>query len=112
MWPPAAAEALRARGHDVEAVAERDLRTASDAEILAAAQAEARVVVTQDVGDFRRLAAAEARAGRVYPPLILTDKRSWPRGTRRATGRLVRALDALLRSDMTIEGEHWLTPVD
>lgn len=112
MWPPAAAEALRERGHDVEAVAERDLRTGSDAAILAAARAEGRIVVTQDVGDFRRLAAAEVRAGRIYPALILTDKRSWPRGSRRATGRLVRALDALLRSGETIEGEHWLTPVD
>lgn len=88
---------MRARGHDVVAVAEREsLRTKSDAVILAAALEENRIVVTEDADDYR-------------DP---HEQPAWPRGRPRTVGRLVRALDALLRSGEAIEGEHWLTPVD
>ena len=97
MWSPVIARRLRDRGHDVEAVGERpDLRTASDAEIMAVALAEDRIVVTQDARGFLPLALAEVDAGRPYPALILTDKRRWPRENPRTIGRLVNALDALL----------------
>lgn len=113
MMNPAVAAGLRARGHDVIAVGEvRALQGLSDSSLLSAAEADDRVVVTEDRGDFRRLGAADVRAGRSYPRLILTDDHAWPRGNRRTIGRLVRALDALLRSDVTIEREHWLMPVD
>lgn len=110
---PAVAAGLRARGHDVVAVGEvRALQGLSDRAILAAALEDDRAVVTEDRRDYRRIAAAESRAGRTHAGLILTSNRRWPRGDRRTVGRLVNALDALLRSDVTIEGEHWLTPVD
>ena len=113
MMDPAVAAGLRARGHDVVAVSEVPaLRGLSDPTILAAAGADDRVVVTEDRGDYRRLANARILADQPHPGLILTSNRRWPRGNRRTVGRLVRALDALLRSDATIEGEHWLTPVD
>ena len=97
----------------MEAVAERpDLRTQPHSVILAAAEDEDRVIVTQDLGDFRVLAAAEARSGRPHPALILTSDHRWPRANRRTLGRLVNALDALLTSDVAIEGEHWLAPPD
>jgi len=113
MMDPAVAAGLRARGHDVIAVGEvRPLQGLSDRALLTVAEADGRVVVTEDRGDFRRLGAADVHAGRPYPQLILTDDHAWPRGHPRTVGRLVRALDALLSSGATIEGEHWLTPVD
>ena len=113
MMDPAVATGLRARGHDVVAVGDmRSLRGLSDRALLAAAGDDDRVVVTEDRGDYRRLAAAEARAGHPYPALILTSNRRWPRGHPRTVGRLVRALDALLASGVPVEGEHWLAPPD
>ena len=88
------------------------LRGLSDLMILTAAGADDRVVVTEDRGDYRRLVHARILAGQPHPGLILTSNRRWPRGDRRTVGRLVNALDALLSSGETIEGERWLTPVD
>ena len=113
MLPPSVARALLARGHDAVAVAERHrLRKRPDRTILDAAREEDRVVVTADVGDFRQLAAAEVRAGRPFPPLILLHSRPWPNFNSRVAGRLVLALDALLASGAEVEGEHWLQPPD
>lgn len=115
MWAPFVAVALQRRGHDVVAVAERrELRGKPDPVIVQAALREDRAVVTADIGDYRAMASAAASAGYPYPALVLTDPRIWyPARVRdRAGSRLVRALDALLRSGEAIEGEHWLTPLD
>ena len=113
MMDPRVADQLRQRGHDVIAVGEVSaLQGLSDLAILSAAWAEERVVVTEDRRDYRRLAAAELSSGRRHPGLILTSNRRWPRGNPRTLGRLVTALDALLTSDVEVEGEHWLTPID
>ena len=68
--------------------------------------------MTEDSGDFRRHAVAEAAAGRPYPPLVLTSNCRFPRGNPRTEGRLVIALHALLASGAEVEGEHWLQPPD
>ena len=109
MWPPAIAEALRDRGHEVVAVAERrDLRGLPDAAIVEAAQAEGWVIVTENVVDYRPLAAAAMRSGRTSPAIIYTSNRAYPRANRRTAGRLVAALDALFATRDAIESEHWL----
>ncbi|MYI06389.1 MAG: hypothetical protein F4059_03450 [Gemmatimonadetes bacterium] len=109
MWPPDIAAVLRERGHDVAAVAERpDLRGRSDEEIFAEALADARAIVTENVVDYRPLASAALRAGRASPPLIFTSNRAYPRASRRTAGRLVAALDTLLTTRASLEGEHWL----
>ena len=109
MWPPTVAVALRRRGHDVVAVAERpDLRGQPDEAIIAEALADARAIVTENVVDFRPLASAALRAGRPSPPLIFTSDRSYPRAVRRTAGRLVAALDSLLSTRESLDGEHWL----
>ena len=93
---PEIAEALRRRGHDVVAVAERqDLRSLADADILAAATAEGRAVASVNVRDFaslgeRRLPSREWHAG-----VVLISRRAAP-GSRDAFGILIRALDAFL----------------
>ena len=114
MLSPAVADELAKLGHDAAAVAgSADLREQPDEAILAAAREEGRAIVTADIGDFRRLAAAEAAAGRPFPPLILLHSRPWPgRNLSGAARRLVTALDALLASGEAVEGEHWLQPPD
>ena len=72
--------AAESRGHDVIAVTERgDLRGRADAAIFVAAQAEARTVVTEDVSDYRVLAAAAIHGGRTHMGLIFTNNRRFPR---------------------------------
>lgn len=110
MWPPSVAEALRERGHEVTAVAERaDLRGRPDEETFEQALAGAWTIVTENVMDYRPLAAAALRAGRPAPALVFTSNRAYPRANRRTAGRLVTALDTLLSREEAVEGEHWLS---
>ncbi len=109
MWTPRIAEALRRRGHNVVAVAERaDLRTRPDSVIFERARAEGWAIFTEDAADFRELAAAAFEAGLEPPPLIFTSNRGWPRQSAHRIGRLVEALDALLSEQRDLAGEHWL----
>ena len=109
MWSPRIAEALRRRGHTVVAVTERqDLRTQPDSIIFERARTEGWVIVTEDVADYRRLAASALETGLEAPALIFTSNRGWPRGSTQRIGRLVAALDALLRERPNLEGEYWL----
>ena len=80
MWSPQIAHQLRTRGHDVLAVAERpELRGQPDGQVFDAAQAEARATVTENVPDFRSLAATALAQGRTHAGLIFTSDRSFPR---------------------------------
>jgi hypothetical protein len=108
MWPPAIAAELRRRGHDVEAVAERrDLRSQPDRVVFQAAQAEGRAVVTENVRDFRLLAAEILRRGLPHAGRILTRNRSFPRSNLRSRGRVIRALDRLLSVDADLTSQEW-----
>lgn len=109
MFPPAIASALRDRGRDVVAVAERpDLRGREDEWIFNQALLRGRVIVTENAADYRPLAAAAARAGRASAGLILTSDRAFPRARRGTIGRLVEVLDNLLMMEEPLAGEHWL----
>lgn len=69
---PRIAELLRSRGHDVQAVGERpDLAGRSDRVILETAAAEERVAITNNVKDFRPLAAERLVRGESHAGLIL-----------------------------------------
>jgi hypothetical protein len=111
MWPPSVVIQLRRRGHDVTAVAERpELRGQPDPVVFDTAVAEVRAVVTENVADYRPLAADRLRQGDTYPGLILTSNRRFPRHDRRTAGRLVVALDALLAADPDLTNqEYWLS---
>lgn len=71
MYVPAIAERLRARGHDVASVhdpAYRRLEGEPDEEVWAPALADDRVLVSENVQDFRRLEAdALARTQPIAP---------------------------------------------
>ncbi len=91
--PPAVARAVRERGHDVLAVAETsDLRSRADADVLRAAIAEDRAVVTENVRDFMLLDAAVRQRGETHAGLVLILKAGLPT----SHGRLVGALTLLL----------------
>jgi hypothetical protein len=111
MWSPAIAAQLRQRGHDVESVAERmELRGQPDAAIFAIAQAEGRAIVTENVPDFRPLAAQSMRDGYVHTGLIFTSNHALPRGDAHLIGRAVITLEHVLTSDLAQDAlEHWLT---
>ena len=96
-FPPAVAEQLRARGHDVVAVLERPgLRGLPDALLLAAAQIEERAVSTENVPDFLRLDAEHRARQTPHWGLVFTSNRRFPRGERGTVGALVLALDAIM----------------
>jgi hypothetical protein len=97
MYPPAIAEQLRARGHDVDAVTGRsELRALADTDLFALAQAEQRAVVTEDVADFSVIADEHDQRGQAHHGLVLAVPGSYPRGNPRTIGRMVTALDGLL----------------
>jgi len=97
MYPPAIAEQLRARDHDVDAVTARaELRSLPDDGIFASAQQEQRAVVTENIGDFSAIADAADQRGLPHHGLILVDPAEYPRGNPRTIGRMVTELDRLL----------------
>lgn len=112
MYPAAIAEQLRGRGHDVDAVTARaELRSLPDAEVFAAAQAERRAVVSENIGDFSSIADAADQRGQGHHGLILIDPAKYPRGNRRTIGRLVTQLDRVLADhprDEATSLRHWL----
>lgn len=103
---------LRSRGLDVEAVSEReDLTGRSDEEVMEAATTEGRAVVTNNVKDYRPIAAARLADRRDHGGLILLpSKRS---RTRAAIGALADAIEAIMRANPRgIAGsEHWVPPL-
>jgi len=99
MYSPVLAVELRARGHDVVSIQDPGHAAAagaSDAEVLAAAQAEERVLVTENIRDYRPLEVGLVAGGSHHAGLVYTSNRRFPRGDPATLGRLVRALDALL----------------
>lgn len=110
MFSPAIAAQLRARGHDVIAVAaEPTLRALSDAELYAWAGSNGRRLVTENAKDFRPLLQrADSSTGAA---LLLTSSRTFPR-SRRSAGTLVVAIDSWLsqRDVRSRPLEDWLVP--
>ncbi len=99
MYPATLAEQLRARGHDVVSVHDADyhhLEGVPDAEVYAAAIADDRALLTENVSDFRRLETDALGRDAACSRLIFTTNRQFPRGQAATVGRLVRALDAAL----------------
>jgi predicted nuclease of predicted toxin-antitoxin system len=98
MYTPAIAEQLWRRGHDVvSARADPDREHLPDSVIFALAQAEGRVVVTENVNHFLELDALYRQRGQEHAGLILTTNHGFPRGRPSHVGRLVMALDAWLK---------------
>jgi NAD(P)-dependent dehydrogenase (short-subunit alcohol dehydrogenase family) len=112
IYPPAIAEQLCARGHDVVAVtACAELRSLPDESIFATAQQERRAVVTENIGDFSSIADAADQRRQAHHGLVLIDPAKYPRGNPRTIGRMVTELDRLLsehRGDGPTSLRWWL----
>jgi hypothetical protein len=93
MYPPLLAQQLRTSGHDVVAVldVEVGLAARTDEDVLAWADRNDRCIVTENVGDFARL----AQQGFRHSGLVLVSSRRFPR-TASGLQRLAKALDAFL----------------
>jgi hypothetical protein len=102
---------LRSRGLDVQAVTDRpDLVRKSDDDVVAAAAAEMRAVVTNNVKDFRPIAARRIADGRGHAGLILLPARH--SRTRAAAGRLADGIEAIMRANPEgiADSERWVPP--
>lgn len=109
---PQLAVVLRQRGYDVLAVADReDLLGRSDRIILEVASSELRAVVTNNVKDFRPLAAERLARGQAHGGLILLP--SSRIRTRAAVAALADAIESLLREhpDGMSSRERWIAPL-
>lgn len=109
---PRIAELLREAGHDVAAVGERaELIGSSDAIVLEVATNENRAVITNNVKDFRPLAAERLAQGRSHGGLILVP--STRTRTRAAIAPLAAAVGKLLQEnpDGLAGSERWIGPL-
>jgi len=104
------AHLLRERGLNAQAVVERaDLPQAPDHEVRETASREKRAVVTNNVKDFRPLAAERIADGRDHAGLILLPATR----SRDAIGALADAIEAVMRAhpDDIPGAEHWIAPL-
>ena len=109
---PQIAVLLRRAGYDVLAVADRDdLVGCSDRIVFEIAGSEGRALITNNIEDFRPLAAEWLAVGRTHPGLILLP--SARRRTRAAVPGLAAAIEAILRAHPEgIAGcECWVGPL-
>lgn len=91
MYSPEVAGQLRRRGHDVYSVHDvefQSLEGAVDEEIFAAAQLTQRVIVTDNLVDFRPIEAAALAGGERSKGFVFTTNRQFPRGSPATLGRL------------------------
>ena len=79
MLAPAIAEQLRKAGADAVAVSERaELWQSTDAALLELAATESRVLVTDNVKDFRALEKAWLAQGQLHAGLIYIHSKAYP----------------------------------
>ncbi len=80
MHAPTVADRLRDRGHDAVAVKERaDLIGLPDEDLLRAATADGRSIVTENAKDFAALHQRLSAAGQRHSGLVITHPRRFPR---------------------------------
>ena len=106
---PQIAALLREAGYDVVAVAERDdLVACSDRAVFETATAEGRAVITNNIKDFRPLAAEWLATGRTHPGLILLPSNRTR--TRAAIPALCAAVHAVLAAhpEGIADSERWI----
>ena len=109
---PQIAVRLREAGYDAIAVAERlDLVGSNDSTILEVATGEGRAVVTNNIKDFRPLAAERLAQGRKHGGLILVP--STRTRSRAAVTALAGAIEKELREhpDGLTASERWIGPL-
>jgi hypothetical protein len=99
MYPPTLAQVLRSWGIEASTVAERGIAGASDADVLAAAEADSYVLLTENVSDFARIAAERITGGGHHPGVLIALS---SRFSRRPSGipEIAAAIRALADQDL------------
>ena len=112
MWSSAIAVQLRRRGFDVVAATElpRRYRGIPDLEVFRRAQEDGRVIVTDNVRDFAIILADYEARREPHCGLVFALRPRFDRSRRGVAGRMVRALEAFLRSQAAepLRGAHFL----
>jgi predicted nuclease of predicted toxin-antitoxin system len=109
---PQIAELLRKSGYDIEAVLDRDdLIGRSDRIVFEVACGEGRAVVTNNIKDFRPLAAEFLAQGRSHAGLILLP--STRTRSRDAIAAIARAVESILSDNPQglSSSERWIGPL-
>ena len=109
---PQIAELLRQAGYDVVAVVERDDLVGSiDRVVLEVAATEERAVITNNVKDFRPLAAEWLAQGKTHAGLILLPSKRTR--TRAAVATLAGAIEKVLHNhpEGLAGSERWIGPL-
>jgi hypothetical protein len=83
MYPPGLADVLRAAGVDARTVVELAMAGSSDPVIFAAAIADERALLTENVADFARISAEHVGAGQHHAGVLIALS---SRFSRRAAG--------------------------
>jgi predicted nuclease of predicted toxin-antitoxin system len=81
MYSPGLAEALRAADVDASTVIELGLAGSSDLEVFAAAIADERTLLTENVADFARISADHLLAGQHHPGVLIALSSRFSRRT-------------------------------
>ncbi len=99
MYPATVAEALNAAGIEADTVADLRLAGASDADVFGFAVAGGYAVLTENVGDFTRIAAEQNLAGNHHHGLLIGLS---SRFSRRPAGLqpLITAIQAVASEDI------------
>lgn len=99
---------LRSAGYDVQAVADRDdLVACSDRSVFETATTEGRAAVTNNIKDFRPLAAEWLAMGRTHPGSILPSARTRTRAAVHAVAAAVQAVLSAIAEGIA-GGEQWI----
>lgn len=107
---PDVAEQLRARGIDAVAVSDRpELRGRADGDVLGAAAAEDRAVVTRNLRDFLPLDSQWASQGRRHAGIVCVRYSKFPEDSS-FIGRLTEALDQWVKEDPHVQGTYTFPP--
>ena len=97
MHAPAVAARMRHGGHDAVAVKERaDLTGLADEDLLRAATADRRAVVTENIKDFAVLHRRISASGLSHSGMVFTHPRRFPRSARNHVPVLAEALSVFL----------------
>jgi predicted nuclease of predicted toxin-antitoxin system len=95
MYPATVAEALQAAGIEATTVTDLRLAGASDPEVFGAAVAGGYSVLTENVGDFARIAAEQSMAGGHHPGVLIALSSRFSRRSA-GIGPLIAAIQAIV----------------
>ena len=106
MYASVHAEALRAVDVDTLTVIELGLAGSSDPDVIAAAVAQGRALLTENVADFTRISAEHLSAGQHHPGVLIALS---SRFSRRSAG-IPSLVQAIPRSPELTGARSWLDP--